>query len=449
MHGRTLMALAFLPAFIGCSCRSVGSARPDAGARDSEGSESDQRDAVAPQDADQRDTAAWPDGGVASLDVPWAQDDTRKLQPIEIPWDVPERDCGPSCWQVTFMSGWPGDGPENTYNVSGDLLVTNTRVEGRMVAVYVDLATRKAYAFGVMGLNLPPQNTACGLAVVDGGRIAYSCQADAQSAGYFAEARLFIPASRQEQRLWQLAPGAPPVMPSGLGFLGEQLSMMRADTCQACGAIFVMPLTGGPGTQVFPPAGQEGGIDAVQASGHYIVWGDMAHFSSGVQVGFLDVAGTAAAARVTGTGGDHWAARVKGRRVAWMDSRNDPQHGAYDPRNTDIYAKDLVTGEEWAACTDVARQESPDVEGDIVVWTDFRNSDNPYPTTVATHTDIYAANVHTGQEWRLTDLQGLATDVRIEGGRAFFFWGLLDGNPPQVFMIDLGARGILQNVRKR
>ncbi|MBI5479510.1 MAG: hypothetical protein HY906_11670 [Deltaproteobacteria bacterium] len=126
-----------------------------------------------------------------------------------------------------------------------------------------------------------------------------------------------------------------------------------------------------------------------------------------------------------------------------MDTRNDPGHGAFNPRNVDIYAKDLATGEEWAACTDVARQEQPDVEGDIVVWMDFRNSSTPYPTTYAASSDVYAANVRTGQEWRVTNLPGLAGDVRIDGGRVFFRWAP-DSNPPaQVYVIDLKARGIV------
>jgi hypothetical protein len=55
---------------------------------------------------------------------------------------------------------------------------------------------------------------------------------------------------------------------------------------------------------------------------------------------------------------------------------------------------------------------------------------------------VYCANVRSQQEWRLTDLAGLTADVRIDSGRAFFRW-MPDSEPPQIYMIDLKARGVV------
>ena len=383
---------------------------------------------------------------VRALDVSWGPDETRQLQPVEIAAAVAERSCGPDCRQVTFLPGWSGEEAENRCNVSGNLLVTNVLLEGSRVVVYVDLSARKAYALGAIAPSLGAANAGCSSAVVDSGCIAYACWANRAADGFTAELRIFTPSTRVERRVWQQPAGAPAGNPSCPGFLKDNVVMTNSSKCErSCNALFLLPLPGGPAKKVFPPPGKEGGIGEGHASHPYIVWTDISHFLPHVEVAFLDISGNAPAAPVSTAGvGDRYGARIKGSRVAWMDTRNDPQQGYWHRRNLDIYAKDLATGEEWAVCTNAAMQESPDVEGDIVVWTDYRNNDNPYPypSKFATHSDVYAANVRTRKEWRLTKLPGLASDVRIDGGRVFFRW-MTDDKPPQIYMIDLKARGIV------
>ncbi|HEY3354466.1 MAG TPA: hypothetical protein VGQ83_14540 [Polyangia bacterium] len=388
---------------------------------------------------------------LAALDVPFKADETRQLVPVEIPAAAAARSCGAGCTQVTALPGdFVADGWENRYNVSGDLLVTNVQIEGATVAVYVDLAAGKAYAFGVIApeLRLQHTNPACLAAVADGGRVAYSCYADRGDGTYASELRLFAPATGQERRLWRLPAGSTVyTMPNGLGFLRDGVSMISAPQCPSCAVIFGAPQTGGPAAQLYPPAGQpQGGVTHGRAADSFLVWTDAQRYAPYVQVAWLDAsAGRDAAPRLVATGavGDRWNPRLKGTRVVWMDTRNDPTHGLLAPQNVDVYARDLVTGTEWAACTHVARQEDPDIEGDLVVWTDYRNNPNPYPTGDAVQSDIYLANVRTGREVRLTALPGVARDPRIDGGRVFFSWKP-DDKPAQFYQLDLAALGLTQ-----
>jgi hypothetical protein len=443
---RAAVTIACLAVGCGCSCGSPRLSQDGPPGQDAavDVARSDRSEGAPQTDAPQKD--AWlPDGVLSQINAPWGPDETRQLQPIEIPAAVAERSCGPDCLQVTLLPDSLCEGAENRYNVSGDYLVTNIELQGSRVIVYVHIPTRKAYAIGVIAPELGDTAAVCLYAVVNSGRVAYTCFADLGTGTLQAEVRLFDIATATERRIYKQTAGPPGTDPNSPGFLADRLVVMNSVKCNlGCTAVFGFPFDGGAGTQLFPVPGEEGGIGSGQASDRYVVWTDTAHFPTHVEVGFLDVTSGLPAARVSNPGvGDRWNARIKGSRVAWMDTRNDPTHDSYNPQNVDIYAKDLATGEEWAACTNSARQDYPDVEGDIVVWGDFRNNDNPYPTQSASHGDIYCANVRTGQEWRLTELTGLAAEPRIDGARAFFRWKP-DDSPPQIYMIDLKARGVVQ-----
>lgn len=74
---------------------------------------------------------------------------------------------------------------------------------------------------------------------------------------------------------------------------------------------------------------------------------------------------------------------VRGDRVVWTDFRNDPQ-GAYtdqvDPleNNGDIIGYDLSLDAEFIVTTDPAKQLRPAIDGEDVVWLDWRGI-NPEP----------------------------------------------------------------------
>jgi hypothetical protein len=109
------------------------------------------------------------------------------------------------------------------------------------------------------------------------------------------------------------------------------------------------------------------------------------------------------------------------------------QYGGVWESNADIYMYDRATGKTVAVTTHPARQDNPDVWGDWVVWEDYRHDSNPTPSGQGLH-EIYAKNVKTGEELRLTDTLAYKLPVerpRVDNGRAFFIGG------DKVFMIDL------------
>jgi hypothetical protein len=74
---------------------------------------------------------------------------------------------------------------------------------------------------------------------------------------------------------------------------------------------------------------------------------------------------------------------VKGDRAVWTDFRNDPE-GSYndlaDPfeNNGDIYGHDLSLAEEFIVSNDLSKQLRPAIDGEDVVWLDWRGI-NPEP----------------------------------------------------------------------
>jgi len=66
--------------------------------------------------------------------------------------------------------------------------------------------------------------------------------------------------------------------------------------------------------------------------------------------------------------------RIEGNVVVWQDYRNG---------NWDIYGYDITSGTEFQITDDTAHQRYPDISGHTVVWTDYRHS----------REEIYAANI--------------------------------------------------------
>jgi len=77
---------------------------------------------------------------------------------------------------------------------------------------------------------------------------------------------------------------------------------------------------------------------------------------------------------------------VDGNIVVWNDWRN------YATTGYDIYAKNISGGSEFAVCSASGNQGEPDVSGNIIVWQDERD----YATN---HYDIYGYNLKTGTEF--------------------------------------------------
>ncbi len=97
-------------------------------------------------------------------------------------------------------------------------------------------------------------------------------------------------------------------------------------------------------------------------------------------------------------------ARIDGDNIVWTDYRSDPEEGYSingvanstasprtweDFRNADIYLYNLATGRENPICIHTSRQDSPDISGSRVVWSDYRNGE---------YRDLYYYDLTTGQE---------------------------------------------------
>jgi len=76
---------------------------------------------------------------------------------------------------------------------------------------------------------------------------------------------------------------------------------------------------------------------------------------------------------------------ISGTIIAWQDTRNG---------NNDIFAYDLAAEVEYAICTDLASQSNVRLSGSLIAWEDLRNLDGQgIPSS-----DIYAYDMMTGQE---------------------------------------------------
>jgi len=95
--------------------------------------------------------------------------------------------------------------------------------------------------------------------------------------------------------------------------------------------------------------------------------------------------------------------RVDGDYIVWTDFRN----GWWDPGgywyNSDVYLYRISTGEEIGLTIDsTADQEIADVHGDFVAWTDLRHGGRDQIGQYL-NSEIYLYRISTGQRWRITN----------------------------------------------
>jgi len=98
--------------------------------------------------------------------------------------------------------------------------------------------------------------------------------------------------------------------------------------------------------------------------------------------------------------GNQYAPTISGDMVVWVDER----HGA---RNADIYGKNLATGEELPICTDPGRQLHPAISGNIVVWEDARRR--------GTGPDIVGLDLRTWRRLNVFRWPGRQVDPAVSG----------------------------------
>jgi TolB protein len=99
-------------------------------------------------------------------------------------------------------------------------------------------------------------------------------------------------------------------------------------------------------------------------------------------------------------------ASIQGGRVVYEDHRGP---------GIEIYGVDLHTGLEFAVIHDTPHQHYPVIYGDIVAYTDLRNS-----TTGLDGTDIFARDLVTGQEFAVTTAPG--QQIKLAISERYIVW---------------------------
>ncbi len=122
---------------------------------------------------------------------------------------------------------------------------------------------------------------------------------------------------------------------------------------------------------------------------------------------------------------------IDGNIVVWEDWRNATQDQWGWWSNPDIYMKDLSTGIEQPVTTDPADQYRPAVSGNRVVWMDYRNG----------NWDVYMKDISTGVETQLTNDMANQSWPDIDGD--LVVWKDARNGGEDIFRMHLGT-GIVE-----
>lgn len=204
-----------------------------------------------------------------------------------------------------------------------------------------------------------------------------------------------------------------------------------SNECRGCKDLYSISLLDGLLTKRTVPGL---GVVETRADGQLAIWTEVSQPQADVMS--FDLI-TEEITNISNHSADQFRARKRGERIVWVDHRNDAG-GYLNQRNSDIYYHDLTLGETYEVSIDLALQDEPDIDGDIVVWEDWRNNPNPVPvlSTEFHNSDIYMKDLSTGVETQLTDFASMEAFPRVHGNRVFF--RMDDGNgEASVFMIEL------------
>jgi beta propeller repeat protein len=147
--------------------------------------------------------------------------------------------------------------------------------------------------------------------------------------------------------------------------------------------LWMMDLTVGTPALLFEAPGDQDApsLDGTQLAFVHRV--EAPHTDKEADVWLLNLEDPAAAGALVSDFSEQGYPHVSGDRVIWTDFRNDPE-GVYtdfaDPaeNNGDIYGYDLTLDEEFIVTNDPSKQLRPAIEGEDVVWLDWRGI-NPEP----------------------------------------------------------------------
>ncbi len=127
-------------------------------------------------------------------------------------------------------------------------------------------------------------------------------------------------------------------------------------------------------------------------------------------------AGPAGMLAVCTAPGDQVGPDVSGDIVVWTDYRNNPggRRRWVDDSEVDILGYDLRKKHEFAICDQPGVQEDAAIDGSIVVWSDFRNDpDGRMTWDGEDNADTYCLDLATGKEFPICLAPGNQTSPRI------------------------------------
>ncbi len=120
--------------------------------------------------------------------------------------------------------------------------------------------------------------------------------------------------------------------------------------------------------------------------------------------------------------------RVFGDTVVWLDARHDDDY--FNPRRFDVYAYNLSTGQETRLTSTTSAEDSDlSTSGNLVVWTDQRHADPAITIHAGNEPDynneIYAFDLSNGEEIRVTTNPGNDHYPVVDGNRIAWLrqWG--------------------------
>lgn len=356
---------------------------------------------------------------------------SRGITVKKIPKGTPPTPCGTGCKRLSYSYEAGYSTPSNNLEVAGHLLVYSAGGAFGEDILYVDLKTETEYLVH----DAAHGKQSCDRVATDGARIGYSCTDHLPGTKYLQSLRIFDPTTGTESDLECMVVGLGTCIPShvAMGPLGFAVNIGMV-TC-AGRNVHLHRYADKTFTNVSQNTGRSHGLSVF---GNTMVWADWP--KTGYQrIVAYDIKTTSK--KVLGAAKGHqFLPRIEGHQVVWMDTRNDPSGGMTSFGNTDIYHHDLNTGKTTVVTNHPATQERPDVQGDWVVWTDWRNNPKPIPKSSGemVNGDIYARNLKSGKEYQVTNFKNLELYPVINQGKVYFRARI--DNSLAIFVVDLKQR---------
>jgi hypothetical protein len=178
---------------------------------------------------------------------------------------------------------------------------------------------------------------------------------------------------------------------------------------------------------------------------HNSIWEDIVVWYSEAD-GIFDIKGydfsTKATFNITSDDEDQFMARIHRKYVVYQDLRygenSDPTMGDWNHSVVFLYnlqtkeAKQ-ITNQDWISAY-------PDVNGDIIVWADYRESANPNDKNSLAGVQIWGYNLSTEYEFQITDIPNRAKSLpRIWEDKVFVAMYKETPGEDAIYMFDLPA----------